>query len=572
MSNVSVYLIKDTFKIINRYTVINNTIHENKDSVFDRSVCLAEESNILQHLASLNIKPKKIRKADLDTIIYYRNRKEQQPEWKEFWGMKEGIFVRSADALVFLLIKNRIFAVCHGRSSGLLNPYAITANFGLITALNAVDPDKINSTDIFTPNETALQTRKKTSKSVKLSEYNLDIFSSLLKNVSGKARKEYEHISNSINGADSFKLSIGGNKEELITKISEIFEIYKLDTYKSNEFKWVDNFRPIKEKSKIDELDNKLLNAIVEKNCNMQLFIPTNLDYSGSYCYKFTGLGIRSNNLFNNLWPTKSLFTILKRTKKVFNEIEEFKNARIYIYSEDYLKYEKDSFSLYYCIYFEILDDKGWFFIESGNWYYVKEEFTKDFEEFYKELEADSLKIPLKYIKQALKRKYDKGKDKVCHYENWFNTELVLYLQGIQWKAELLDVENIHIKGYDKVEACDVISIDNYNHIYMFHNKYNSGSSVLSHLFSQANVASELLTKIEFRKLANDKIHINEIKFPTDMTYDARKYSIIIGIITKKNSDGTFNIPLFSKINLRIFVDRIQTKSYGLKLCFFEEE
>jgi uncharacterized protein (TIGR04141 family) len=150
---------------------------------------------------------------------------------------------------------------------------------------------------------------------------------------------------------------------------------------------------------------------------------------------------------------------------------------------------------------------------------------------------------------------------------------LVDYLNGLQWKAGLLDAKNIEIKGYDKIEACDVISLNGIGDYYLFHNKYNSGSSALSHLFSQANVAAELLTKHEFRKRVNEKINIlkiPELKFPEDEPYDPRKYIIVIGIITKKGK-SEYSIPLFSKINMRIFIDRIKSKSYKVKLCFFEE-
>ena len=53
MSNVSIYLIKESFEIVNRYTIKNNEVFENKNSVFDKPVCLFDQQRIAQHLLSL---------------------------------------------------------------------------------------------------------------------------------------------------------------------------------------------------------------------------------------------------------------------------------------------------------------------------------------------------------------------------------------------------------------------------------------------------------------------------------------------------------------------------------------
>jgi uncharacterized protein (TIGR04141 family) len=64
-----------------------------------------------------------------------------------------------------------------------------------------------------------------------------------------------------------------------------------------------------------------------------------------------------------------------------------------------------------------------------------------------------------------------------------------------------------------KIEVCDVLHFDSNNNKYLFHNKYNYGSSSLSHLFSQGNVAVELLTFDVFREKVKKNNHKCKICF-----------------------------------------------------------
>ena len=69
----------------------------------------------------------------------------------------------------------------------------------------------------------------------------------------------------------------------------------------------------------------------------------------------------------------------------------------------------------------------------------------------------------------------------------------------------------------------------------------------------------------------NLKIGDSQLKLEEDSAFDSRRETIVFGIISQKDATGSHSIPLFSKINFRMFYNNIKTKNYEVKLCFFDE-
>jgi len=220
-------------------------------------------------------------------------------------------------------------------------------NFGLITALNAVDPSEISSADTFTPSDIALQKRTKSGKGTRFKNYEVNVFNSLLKNITGKAKREYKHIISTIEGSDNFKINILESPETVIRNISEINKIFRLEDYKNGDFKWVDNFQSVKDKIKIAELDKTLSDMLSKSDKNISLFIPTNLDYAGTICYKISGISSRKSKIYGNLDIKSSLYTQLEQEKREIASIEDLEGIRVTIVDYSDNKKEIDSFSLY---------------------------------------------------------------------------------------------------------------------------------------------------------------------------------------------------------------------------------
>ena len=316
-------------------------------------------------------------------------------------------------------------------------------------------------------------------------------------------------------------------------------------------------------------MDYELIQAINGHDPVLRISTPVDLDHSGTLCFTITGLGKKI--YYDDFNIADCLFHTLTDADKTILNIDELKKLKLTLYDQEDRKKVVSNFPLYKCLYYERIKGKNWIFLESGVWYQVEKEFSDSIENEIADLLKNHLSYPIKYNKSQLLKKYSKSKSKPDRYENWFNNELVDHLNNTG-DSVLLDCKNIHMTGQNKIEVCDVLFFDNKNSKYLFHNKYNYGSSSLSHLFSQGNVAAQLLTDSEFRIRVNEKIINKKLHFAIDDSFNAKDYTIIYGIISKPNKNKSYDIPLFSKINLKIFLDRLRSMSYNCKICFFEEE
>ena len=569
MIRINIYLLKEDFVATFPYETDGLKITVNKKSIFDNDVCLKGEEEIKKYINKQKRSPKEVLRAKCENEVYFRNNPKYEPDWKHYWNIEEKIYQQTADAIVFATINDRKFAICHGYSSHLLNPHAIETYFGLRTAVNMINPEKINSTDIFTPSELAFKKRIKTDIGANFEDFEINTLNTLLKNISGQVKEEYKEYIKCLDAADNFKFNFSNDITKLYKTLSKLLSIFSLDTYKKTVFKYLDNFLPIKDKEKIEELDKKLIEAINKRDNKVKLFTPVDMNYSGPLSFKINQFG--SNNVYSDFDIVKTLYSLLDKAKVIINDIEELKKPRLTILEEENRKNVLNNFSLYKCIYYEIFKKNIWYFLESGIWYQVDKMFSDSIESEVSELIKNYLKYDIKFNRFSLKAKHSKHKKLTNTYENWFNKDLTSYFNNIG-KAICLDADNIQMDGYNKIEVFDVLYVDKKSNKYLFHNKYNYGSSALCHLFSQGNVSAELLTNPKFREKVNAKIADNDLKFKTDNSYRTRDYTVVYGIISKPNQHGKYDIPLFSKINLKIFIDSLNSKSYNFKLCFFEEE
>ena len=269
----TVYLVKQDYQNTERYKEAGGVVTENLHSIFNDGVTTSTSFYVSTYIASKEIELKKISRSGSPYDVYYRETNNDKPWWKGFWQMPEQLENQSVDVLVTLNIDDRLFLITHGHARFLINPLAIEYDFGLKTALNIIDEEKIKSADLFTPSEIALRTHKQVGKKTKIDEYDINIFNSLLKDVAGSVIPEFEKYFKNIDGADSIKFSFSEDATALIAIISQLYSKYELTTYREKGFDWIDNFRAIKDKTLIAILDTKLLEAINAKNEEVLLSI-----------------------------------------------------------------------------------------------------------------------------------------------------------------------------------------------------------------------------------------------------------------------------------------------------------
>ena len=571
MPTIICYLIKKDFNSAPRYGIADGGIVENKQSMFDSDVTL-DNPHVIDHIKRVKkVQPKVIYPADSPNTVYYRNQEAKPPDWVSFWEVANPITVQTADAIAVLEAGNRMFAICHGHSSHLLNPYSVEYDFGLKTALNLVDKGSIRSTDFLTPSELAIRTRKQASVDADFDDYDVNVLTTILKNITGKVRKKYANLFESINGAESIKFVHRGTAGDLAAILTDLLGHYASDEYQKQGFEFIDNFMPVKDPAQLDTFDSLLMKAINDRNPDLVLCIPAALDYDGILNFRFKSLGQNRKKVFDHLEIETTLFAVLKETGKKFEEFEDFRSVRLEVVDQENHDLVIRHYPIRNCIYWEMKYAGKTYFFESGTWYLVNDDYLLLIDSSVNGLINASQTLAFPYKKEILRKKYYKNTKRKA-YENWYNIDLVEHFKANKKEAELLDTKEVRLKGQTAIEVCDILLKEGTQAFELFHIKYKYGSSALSHLFSQGNVSAEMLTQKAFRTAANHQITIASLKFPANIGYDPKNYTIVYGIISKPSNNGALSIPLFSRINLKVFVDNLSRMQYKVRLCNIKEE
>ncbi|RYH32843.1 MAG: hypothetical protein EON54_20725 [Alcaligenaceae bacterium] len=118
------------------------------------------------------------------------------------------------------------------------------------------------------------------------------------------------------------------------------------------------------------------------------------------------------------------------------------------------------------------------------------------------------------------------------------------------------------------IELCDLLS-PNGHFIHVKHRK--GGSAGLSHLFSQGNVAAEvMLGDREFRFQARKVIKAQNPIFCAQLPLDGFKSSaveIVFAILGDTHADVKTNLPFFSKVNLARVYDDLAGRNYKVSIA-----
>ena len=206
------------------------------------------------------------------STMFLLDAKPFSPWWKDYWGVKEKIEQVQKGAIVFIPSNDRFFALTFGYTYHYLKENAYEYDFGLIITLNALDPNELKSTDILNP-ENSRRQRTQSPFGSDITFFNFDKDSSIIRNLTGRVKKEFKELFSNSTGASNLTVSIKKVPEEIPDFLSQLFNLYKKDTYKKS-FPDIHNIVPLRDPTKIVELDNLLIKAFIEKNTNLFLSIP----------------------------------------------------------------------------------------------------------------------------------------------------------------------------------------------------------------------------------------------------------------------------------------------------------
>lgn len=460
-----------------------------------------------------------LEKIDDSGIVYYKPSTIVEPSWvRNFFLQKETDMLQSSSRAVLIkrvLVNNETlyFALTFGYARFLFKPNVFVEQFGLKIVLNTIEKNRIRKISKTSIGGNQKQSEEQLPKSSDIIEFGFDINRDLMKNVTGKS--EDSIFENSmLTGGENLSLSVDRNIENINDLLTYCYRKFKSDSY-LEKFAWIDNIQYIKDTSLTQKLDAQLVSEINKKNyTNVWMAVPEVISWE-----EVKGFNLSNNN---DLFDDIEIEIVVNSLKQKLEGIEQLKSKKIKAISnksDDEIKYE---WRAYDCIIAEITFENAEYCLNNGKWYLISKDFTKEINQEY-----DNLSI---CQADFIEYNHD-GEDE-------YNKKLSLHLQGAIMFHKILVPTG---RAGETIEPCDV-----YWDKKIIHVKKNSGSSMLSHLFSQAFVSSKMWIDKKMREKLCSKLKEKGSLF---IDFNPQDYEIVLAIIGE-SENGRPKIPFFSKVTL----------------------
>ena len=510
-----------------------NMANKNKLSIYLVKAGLFEKEDIFE-------KPEEI---DIFTTltdgspVYYIPSDVHKPSWLKSFFLQDGNNdMWQANSRVVLIkritIDNEeiVFALTFGYARFLFKTNVLEEQFGLRIVLNTIKQNelrKISKTSVGTNQK---QSDEQLPKNSDISEFGFDINRDLMKNVSGKSEDEVFEKS-MLTGGDIFSLTVSRDISNLDEFLEYCYRRYK-DTSYQDRFSWIDNIKYVRDKSLVEKLDSKLIEEINNENfTQVWMAVPEVVDWEDIKDFSISNDSTHYNDIeidkviasLRN--PLTNISQLMSKTIKAISSRDD--NESIY------------EWKAYNCIVAEISLDNCEYCLSNGKWYKINNNFATDINRQYNEIDL----FGETFID------YDHAD------EDAYNSALVGSLDS----SLLLHTYKITTGGQgNNIEPCDVFWNNKIIHI-----KRNGGSSLLSHLFNQALVSSQMWLDASARQQLKNKMREKGCPNIIPDRFNSSDYEIVLAIINKF-TDERPKIPFFSKVAICFTVKNIT--NFGFKV------
>lgn len=474
--------------------------------------------------------------------LFYRGGFRSTPPWVSIFqdvpGFDSSKIVNLGSRALFVIrVAKRWFCFTFGYARHLIAEAGIERNFGLIVTLNLGDPEAIKAIDKTNISHVALQSREQAGRDVGFDGFEFDTDIDLLKAITAKGPVVDGEEQETFSGRDSVTVFTRVEVSSFSDIAKRLYKAYESTAYLKH-YPWIDKITQERDSAVIANLDDALVSAINHDNvAKIWLAIPEVVTWEEVEGFAFRIPTPDPKKSGPALYPDVDLGHWLAETKLTGKlTLNSLTNRKVYQCFKD--AKEPTTWSVYRCLNAEIdLNDKK-YILNDGDWYHVDSDYVKEVDTFYKALPQSKLVLPNYGTKTEPKYLRDLGKT----HANF----------------AVMDGKTIMIgKGKSRVEFCDLFSKQND----IVHVKQYGGSSLLSHLFSQAMVSAELfLHESVFRTKVNSLLP-SGFKFANPaVTPTASQYTVCVAIMSKV--PGPLEIPFFSKVSLKHAARSIQRMNF----------
>lgn len=453
--------------------------------------------------------------------------------------LKGGLSTASSSAVLILEAADRIFAITLGGGRHLIEPDSYVQDFGLKIVLNTVAPDQLKSVDAKTIDDTTVHSRLDLSHESSFGAFGLDVSRDLLRAVTGKPKDET--LAHRLTGADSLGIQSRDQVPDLPALCKRLLAAYEDNAYKEN-FDFIDHLRPVKSKARKQELNELLVKALKDREINdIHLAAPETLDWQDIDGFRFS-----RSDAEDELDADPRISAYLDACEGEEIDLQLLKHDRLIAIRASDGAAAKD-WPIRSCLVYQVELEDGLYVLSTGDWFRVENDYRK-------RVEAEVEHLPrFKGLPDA-----DSGTD-----EDAYNLKAAKIIGGL-----CLDKKFVFEQGHDKMEVCDVLTVDGG----LIHVKQRGSSSTLSHLFTQGlNSAERLLLDEVFRDKARKvvkKVDAGWVDKLPATGEEARNREVTFAVITRSKRKTPLTLPFFSVVSLRAAAERLQ--AYGFPVSVAE--
>ena len=481
---------------------------------------------------------------EIDGLIVVGATKESVPQWKHL--LAEGVSSALPDiknsssrAIVFFRINNRIFAIPFGYGKHLLKEEFIEREFGLRTALNIVNADKLISVDKANIGDLSLLTKMQTSQKGAPDLFNIDTIKDLLKSITGEPTTNLpEQYGNIITGNEAVYINPKTEFAKIPKILKKLEEDYRKETYKAR-FDWIDNIKIERNPLIIEQLRTNLIVDIQNSNTDkINLAPPFMIAWEEFEYITFTPKGDEFTEFsIQDYYDVKGDLSELDWGK--------FVNQRFYLKSSSL----NESFGvpLWRAINYQTKLGSQQYVFSLANWYLVDSDYYQTIYDYCKII-PESKTTFINCIKDE--------------NEGEYNEKLALTSENLILFDKKLVKSRI---ARSAIEACDVFNVTEREFI---HVKFRGSSATLSHLFAQGRISANSLGRDEdFRKGLRNKLRFNRDLIPIKFKdFNAGNYTVTFAVIESKDRSFVDSLPFFSLINFRMTAEDLIMIGYKVNV------
>ena len=473
--------------------------------------------------------------------LFIKKTPPSSPKWatlfKDYVDL-DSLRVPGVSAVFVFEVNGRFFVLAFGQGGRfLIEDDVCEERFGLLCALNSVDPKTFRCVDVQSLDAIQSHTRIQSGQETTPDQFGLDVEQDMLKAIVGAPLNPV--LGNRMTGSDSLSVTVKMDLSDLPLLLDEYRKQFETDL-NAKDHQWVNNMSLTKSATLIGELEAALNAKFAANNFdNVWLSIPEIIEWSIVKGFKFLGgpKGIHPDINLQGFMETVKAATPVT--------LDLLRRRKVCCADADHKPVFK-TWSVFKCLYAETDYNGIKYILNDGKWFSVASDFVA-------KTDADFLKIP----KSKLTLPDYKGGGEGAYNLAVAKAEPARY-------ALLDDTKKVmHGGGHGQIEICDLLSVDRE----LIHVKIYGKSNVLSHLFSQGFVSGQLIQiDPEFRQKVRgqlsapfvDLVHID--KRPSQ-----DEFTVVYAVISGERG-ATLHLPFFSRVNLNNTVKVLKGFGYKVEL------